>query len=91
MPIPTNIFDQINNLASTLGTTDFYEQRLDNDSSGKPLYVGFSATPNENVNHTTWFIRKLGYDANGFINRVQIPDSGSGFIYSWTNRATYFS
>lgn len=91
MAIPTNIFDQINNLASTLGTTDFYEQRLDNDSSGKPLYVGFSATPNENVDHTTWFIRKLGYDSNGFINRVQIPDNGSGFIYSWTNRATYFS
>src|SRR3989338_4698553 len=91
MSIPTNVFDQINNLASTLGTNDFYEQRLDNDSAGRPLYVGFSAIPNESVDHTTWFIRKLGYDNNNFINRVQIPDNGARFIYSWTNRATYFS
>lgn len=91
MPIPTNVFDQINNLASTLGTNDFYEQRLDNDSAGRPLYVGFSAIPNESVDNTTWFIRKLSYDNNGFINRVQIPDAGASFTYSWTNRATYFS
>lgn len=91
MSIPTNVFDQINNLASTLGTNDFYEQRLDNDSAGRPLYVGFSAIPNENVDHTTWFIRKLSYDNNNFISRVQIPDNEAGFIYSWTNRATYFS
>ena len=91
MPIPTNVFDQINNLASTLGTNDFYEQRLDNDSAGRPLYVGFSATPNESVDSTSWFIRKLSYDSNNFISRVQIPDNGAGFIYSWTNRATYFS
>lgn len=91
MSIPTNIFEQINNLASTLGTNDFYEQRLDNDTAGRPLYVGFSATPNADVNQTIWFIRKLSYDNNNFINRVQIPDNGAGFIYSWTNRATYFS
>lgn len=91
MPIPTNVFDQINNLASTLGTNDFYEQRLDNDSAGRPLYVGFSATPNANVDNAIWFIRKLSYDSNNYISRVQIPDNGPGFMYSWTNRATYFS
>jgi len=91
MTIPTNVFDQINNLASTLGTNDFYEQRLENDSAGRPLYVGFSATPNASVDSRAWFIRKLSYDNNNFISRVQIPDQGAGFIYSWTQRATYFS
>ena len=91
MPLPVNIFEQINNLASTLGTNDFYEQRLDNDSAGRSLYVGFSATPNESVDSPSWFIRKLSYDNNNFISRVQIPDNGAGFIYSWTNRASYFS
>ncbi|MBX9744890.1 MAG: hypothetical protein K2X08_06750 [Chlamydiales bacterium] len=91
MSIPSNVFDQINNLASTLGTTDFYEQRLDNDSAGRPMYVGFSPTPNANVDSQIWFIRKLSYDNNNFINRVQIPDNGAGFIYSWTSRASYFS
>ncbi len=91
MSIPSNVFDQINNLASTLGTTDFYEQRLDNDSAGRPMYVGFSPKPNANVDNQIWFIRKLSYDNNNFINRVQIPDNGAGFIYSWTSRASYFS
>ena len=91
MSIPINVFDQINNLASTLGTNDFYEQRLDNDTAGRPLYVGFSAVPNAGVDSSVWFIRKLSYDNNNFISRVQIPDLGAGFMYSWSRRATYFS
>jgi len=75
----------------TIGADAFYEIRVENDALGNPLYVGYCPTPNGSTASRIWFIIKLYYDGNGFINRVQQPDDGASFTYAYDDRLTYFS
>lgn len=69
----------------------FFETRLENDASGNPLYVGYTNKVRAATSDSVWFIVKMGYDGNGFLDRKQLPDNGTKFTYSWDDRATYFS
>ena len=89
--MPANIYANINDLASTLSPPDFFEQRIENDVDGNPLYVAWSPIPGAATDEPIWFIKKIYYDGGGFTNRVQIPDNGGGYIYAWDDRATYFT
>jgi len=87
----TNIFTPSMWFDPTIGTENFYEQRIENDANGNPLYVAWTPIANANQADTVWWIRKLSYDSNGFVSRIHLPLSGNkGFNYSWTLRATYF-
>jgi len=86
-----NSFTNFLAVSEVLNDEDLYEVRTENDSSGKVLYVGKNITPNAATSASSWYIKKLGYDGNGFLNRVQLPDNGIGFLYTWDNRASYFS
>jgi len=74
----------------TIGTPQLYETRIENDANGNPLYVARSPIPNASTSDTIWYIQKLYYDSNGFLERVQQPSAGYAFKYSWDLRATYF-
>ena len=88
----TNPFSDILRVGGqTIGTDAFYEIRVENDALGNPLYVGYNPTPNAPTSDETWFIIKPQYDGNGFVNRVQQPDDGPTFTYSYDDRATLFS
>jgi len=86
-----NIFTNFLAVAEVLNDEDLYEVRTENDGSGKVLYVGKNITPNADTAFPTWYIKKITYDVNGFIVRLQLPDDGIGFTYAWDLRATYFS
>lgn len=86
-----NAFTNFLAVAEVLQDEDLYETRLENTAEGKILYVGKSIIPNASTSEKIWYIKKLYYDVNGFIDRVQLPDDGPSFTYSWDDRATYFS
>lgn len=69
----------------------FYEQRMENDANGNPIFIGYAKTPNNGTANFDWFIVKVTYDANQSPTRYQLPDNGVGFRYDWDNRSTYFS
>jgi hypothetical protein len=85
-----NSFTNLLAVAEVLNDDDLYEQRIENDSTGKILYVGKTITPSASTALKIWYIKKIGYDSNGFLNYVQLPVDGIGFLYSWDLRATYF-
>lgn len=91
MIAPNNIFNPIFSAGSTIGNDDFFEQRIENDSEGNPLYVAWTPYENGSVSEKIWYLKKLYYDTNGFVEHIQLPDDGPGFIYAWDQRATYFS
>ncbi len=65
----------------------------DNNSTVNLVYVGF-AKPGALEASAVWQIRKLTYDLNGNVIRVQWPTDGTTveptnqFRYIWNNRAT---
>ena len=87
----TLAFTPILSLEAVLSANYMYEKRMTNDSVGNILYVGFNQTPNALTSSNTWYILKMGYDGNGFLNRVQLPDAGIGFNYIFDDVASYFS
>ena len=86
-----NIFQNFLAVSAVISGEDLYEILCENDSCGKILYIGRNLTPNASQSDPTWYIKKLHYDSNGCLSRVQLPDSGIGFFYEWALRATYFS
>jgi predicted carbohydrate-binding protein with CBM5 and CBM33 domain len=84
-------FSGILALEAVLSSNYMYEKRLINDSNGNLLYVGFNQTANALTASNTWYILKMSYDGNGFLNRVQLPDLGIGFNYIFDDIASYFS
>ena len=86
-----NAFTGLLSIAEVLSDEDLYEVRTINNSNGQVLYVGKSITPNADTSVAQWYIKKLLYDGNGFLNRVQLPDDGIGFLYIWDDVASYFS
>lgn len=92
MPSLTNIFAGILDLGGqTIGEAQFFEKRIENNAGGSILYVGWSPTPNAPTSGASWMIVKMGYDGNGYLDRVQMPDDGVKFGYIWDNNSSYFS
>lgn len=85
-----NAFTNFLAVAEVLQDEDLYETRLENTVEGKILYVGKSITPSADTSQRIWYIKMLHYDANGFIDHIQLPNDGPSFTYSWDDRATYF-
>lgn len=85
-----NSYTNFLSLSNVLETNSLLETRLENDSSGNVLYIGYATTPGALTSASVWYIRKLSYDGNGFVDYIQLPSNGYGFLYSWDNRATYF-
>jgi hypothetical protein len=75
---------------SVLGLNDQYETRMINDDSGNILYIGKTLKPSGTTSSAIWDIKKLSYDDNGYLNYVQLPNSGPGFYYIWDDVTTYF-
>lgn len=69
----------------------FYEQRMENDANGNPIYIGYAKTPNAGTGTSQWFIVNVTYDANQSPTRYQLPDNGVSFDYAWDDRANLFS
>ena len=89
-PNVPNLWTNLLALSEVLDVDDLYETRIENDDTGKVLYVGLTMQPNGDVNAKIWYIVKLSYDINGFLNYKQLPVDGPGFTYSWTDRDSYF-
>lgn len=53
-------------------------------------YKGYAKKPNAATSQLVWFIVKFHY-TGAVLDRQQLPDDGVNFIYSWDDRATYFS
>ncbi|PWU06768.1 MAG: hypothetical protein C5B43_01260 [Verrucomicrobia bacterium] len=90
MVFQTNFFSNQLALEAVLQDDDLYEMRLENDSQGRVVYTGQCTIPNGDTSELIWFIKKISYDSNGYIDRIQLPVNGIGFMYSWDQRATYF-
>jgi hypothetical protein len=86
-----NSFTPFLALTNVLQQQNLLETRITNNASGQPLYVGWNLTPNASVSSPTWYIVKMSYDTNGFLDRVQLPDLGPGFFFEWSIQSTYFS
>ena len=78
-------------VSEVLDLDNLYETRIENDSSGKILYVGLSQQPSAPTDQAIWFIFKLSYDGNGYLDYKQLPVNGASFTYVWDDRGTYFS
>jgi hypothetical protein len=78
-------------LTEVLDIDDLYETRMENDSSGKILYVGMSQQPKAPTDQPIWFLIKLNYDGNGYLNYKQLPTDGAGFLYAWDDRSDAFN
>jgi len=74
-----------------LALDDGYEKRFVVDDSGNILYTAKCLTPNASTADNIWSVLKIHYDINGFIDRVQLPDDGEGFLYNFDDIVTYFS
>jgi hypothetical protein len=77
-------------VSEVLDLDNLYETRIENDSSGKILYVGLSQLARAPTDEPIWFVFKLSYDGNGFLDYKQLPVNGAVFTYVWDDRATYF-
>lgn len=86
-----NIFNNFLALNDVVQDNDMYERRMINDSTGNILYLAITTIPNAATNARVFLVRKFLYDGNGFVNRVQLPDNGIGFTYSFDDITTYFS
>lgn len=90
-PTPQDLWTNALAFGSTMPVQQIYETRMENDVDGKILYMGMTITPNGATDEAIWYIVKMYYDINGFIDRVQKPDNDLGLKYVWDDRATYFS
>lgn len=85
-----NVFTNFLAVSEVLSDEDLYETRLENDVNGNVLYVGKAVDPGTPTDEPKWYIKKLGYDINGFLDLIQLPNEGANFTYAWDLRATYF-
>jgi hypothetical protein len=91
MSVGESIYSPIERVQNTLGSEDFFEARFENDANGNPIYAGFTPTPNASTAQGIWFIKKIFYDSNQSVVRIQMPDDGVKFSYAWDDRASLFS
>ena len=90
MSVPTNIFSNILSMEAVISSTFLYEKRMDYDESNNLIYIGFNVTPDADPDDATWYVLKFEYTGNNTV-RARLPNGGPLFIYSWTDRATYFA
>lgn len=90
MPNPPNAYTNFIAVEAVIADEDLFEVRADNLSNGQIQYVGKSITPNADTSLPIWYIKKIQYDGNGFLNYIQLPVNGIGFLYVWDDRASYF-
>lgn len=90
MSSPQNNFVNFLALEAVLNSQDLYEVRVENNISGQPIYIGKNQTPSADTSENSWYVKKMTYDSNGFLDYVQLPVNGPGFTYSWDARSTYF-
>jgi hypothetical protein len=86
-----NAFSQFLAQNAILINDYLYELRMINDNLGNTQYLGISIIPNANPANPVWMILKFSLDGNGFVNRQQLPDNGTGFLYVFNDYASYFS
>lgn len=91
IPALANSWNEFLALEPVLTAMGMLEKRMENDSSGRILYVAYTMIPGASTSANVWMVRKFGYDDNNFLNYDQLPQSGPGLIYNWDDRATYFS
>lgn len=91
MTIPNNIFSNTEMQSNFQDFSWLYEKRMINSAEGKILYVAVTVIPNATLSDPVWDVRKMSYDANGFMDRFQMPDNGPGLKYTVDDIATYFS
>lgn len=91
LPDLSNYFTNFLALESILGCSGQLEKRMENDASGRILYLGYAVKENASTSDPIWMIRKFSYDSNNFLNRDQLPSAGNGFLYVWDLRSAYFS
>lgn len=92
MSFVANLFSTIQRQGEqSIGDEPFFEVRIENDANGNPIYVARSPIPNADPALNVWFIVKMHYDANDFLARVQQPNAGGNFVYSYNDRASYFA
>jgi len=92
IPASASIWTDFLALQGLVNPSSLYETRMINDSSGKILYLGTCITPNGDTSLPIWNVIKFGYDGNGILNRQQLPDNGSGWLYIWDDvQSDYFS
>ena len=91
MSVGETVFSGMERIQNTLGSEDFFEARFENDSNGNPIYAGWTPIVNGETDAGIWYIKKIFYDGNQSIIRVQLPDEGVKFSYVWDDRASLFS
>lgn len=91
MSFTPNYFSPLLALQGVSESQAFFETRIENDSSGNPLFIGWSLTPNAATTAAIWQIIKMSYDGGGYLSRSQIPDDGQKYGYVWNDRSSYFS
>jgi hypothetical protein len=67
----------------------FMEKRMENDTDGDPIYVGWAAAGTQ-MQSKSWFIIKITYDGNKAVVRSQTASGIPVFGYIWNDRASYF-
>lgn len=91
MSLPTpNTFTNALALSSIIQMTNMLETRLTNSVSGQVQFIGYTNVAAGSTAEAIWYVLALSYDVNGFLNHVQLPNNGPGFIYIFDNVATYF-
>ena len=80
-PLPIN---------GTVSISDIYTQKMQNTSSGQPLYIG-EAQPGTATSEAKWRIKKMEYgDGESMPPTGTIwADGETSFDKIWDNRATY--
>ncbi len=63
-----------------------YTQKIENDSSGRPIFIGL-AKPGTATSKALWQIRKITYDGSGFLTDVQWAGGNATFNQVWDDRA----
>lgn len=89
MTSPGGIFGEMERLTGVIDIDDLVEKRFENDVDENPIYIGYTLTPDADPDALIWYIIKVEYVGQGVV-RQRLPMNGLGFIYSWTDRATYF-
>ena len=91
MSLPTpNSWTSLLALEPILGSNAQLEKRMINSDTGQIQYLGFCMTQRGSTSSPIWFIVKLQYDLNGFLNYYQLPVNGPMFGYIWDDYSSYF-